>query len=356
MNTEELNTTLYEKMDTEQGKFRGWLLAQPPEEILRHAYEYAMREDFLMMMENLDLSHGQAAVLLASPSPLGDLFHAYEGIETGYMETIRECIESNADHLLQVQREVPIYRHTAAYAQENNELGAYRASHEANVACKEAIETAIADHYQDNRLGEASVAQVVEQFGFDRTFYVLAATVRDKESDGRISRPNKEWARTVPVVEDIDAWNQNRNRYFVVDRCNPGLTDIFINQVRREYIMTLPLTKEDIAQEAGRILRSLQALQEPNGPDGEHFITQVSPDFLARGDSRDMNKLMKLLPFSSAAFTGLKDREGHFVMIPKDESRDQPLRSGKASVRDQLQKKPAAPKPPAPGKKTVQER
>ena len=33
MNTNNLNTVLYEKMATEQEKYRDWLKSQPPEEI-----------------------------------------------------------------------------------------------------------------------------------------------------------------------------------------------------------------------------------------------------------------------------------------------------------------------------------
>ena len=49
-------------------------------------------------------------------------------------------------------KNIPVYKHTAAYAREHDELAAYRASNQANTACKEAIETAIRDHYRDNRL------------------------------------------------------------------------------------------------------------------------------------------------------------------------------------------------------------
>ena len=34
MNTNNLNTALYEKMAAEQDKYRGWLKSQPPEEVL----------------------------------------------------------------------------------------------------------------------------------------------------------------------------------------------------------------------------------------------------------------------------------------------------------------------------------
>ena len=42
MNTNDLNTALYEKMAAEQDKFRDWLKSQPPEEVLNHAYEYTI--------------------------------------------------------------------------------------------------------------------------------------------------------------------------------------------------------------------------------------------------------------------------------------------------------------------------
>ena len=38
MKNEELNTKVYEKAFAEQEKFKEWLLSQPPEEILHHAY------------------------------------------------------------------------------------------------------------------------------------------------------------------------------------------------------------------------------------------------------------------------------------------------------------------------------
>ena len=128
----------------------------------------------------------------------------------------------------------PIYFHSAAYAHEHGELDQYHASHRANIACKEAIEQAIADNYRDNRLGPACVKQVLQQFDSDRVFYVLANTVRQKDHDGRISRDSKAWAQTVPVCEDKEGFGHDRNVYFIVDRCNPGLIDLFLAQARRE--------------------------------------------------------------------------------------------------------------------------
>ena len=85
MNTNDLNTALYEKMAAEQDKYRDWLKSQPPEEILHHTYEYTVREDIVMAMEDLELTDAQAQALLDSPTPLADVYRHFEKLETGSM-------------------------------------------------------------------------------------------------------------------------------------------------------------------------------------------------------------------------------------------------------------------------------
>ena len=96
MTNEELNTALYEKMFAEQETYRAWLLSQPPEEILNHAYEYTVREDILMSLEYHDLPDAQARALLKSPSPLADVFADWENKETGHMADIWQTVEDRA--------------------------------------------------------------------------------------------------------------------------------------------------------------------------------------------------------------------------------------------------------------------
>lgn len=355
MSNEELNKALYEKVSAEQSKYRDWLLTQPPEEILRHTYEYTVREDIVMTMEYLDLEGGQAAALLSSSSPLGDLYQDFGKLETDHMDTIRGCIESRASDMQKALRELPVYHYPAAYAREHEELAQYRASHKANIACKEAIEAAIPEHYHDNTLHKEAVKQVVDAFGYDRVLYVLAVTVREKDWDGRFSHDNKDWANTVPVFEDTDSWGGNRNCEFVVD-AHPGLTDIFTRQARREFLLTQPITKEDIQAEAARILGRFQSEREPNSPSGTHFMVQVSQDFLLRASSKDQDKLFDMLPFSTLTFSGLNGRTGICALISKDESRDKPLRRGRASVRDKLHQEPSPAKQPASTKKRSTEK
>ena len=235
MTQEEMLTALYEKMAAEQDKYRDWLKGQPAAEVLNHAYEYTIREDIVMCMEELELTEAQAKALLASPAPLADVYKDFEKLETSYMDVIRDTIETRANELYQAQEKLkntPLYPHSAAYASEHGEMAQYNASFQASHACKEAIEQAIGRHYSNNRLdAEAAVNDVLEQFGADRVQYVLANTVRHKEWDGRISRDNKAWASTMPMPEGGP--QDRHSEYLVVDRCNPGLTDLFLKQVRQ---------------------------------------------------------------------------------------------------------------------------
>ena len=239
MTNEEHNTALYQKMFAEHETFRDWLKDQPPEEILNHAYEYTIREDILLSLEYHNLSDAQADALMKSPSPLADVFKDFEKLETHHMETVWDCLENRADAILESQRralrETPLYTQPGTYAYEHGELEQYRASNEANMACKKAIEGAIRDHYSGYCLdGKAAVTEVVNAFGVERTMYILANTVRQKDWDGRISPSNKDWAKSIPIQKNPDVWGEDRNVYLIVNS-HPGLTDLFVNAFRKEY-------------------------------------------------------------------------------------------------------------------------
>ena len=74
---EALQQSLYDKLSREQDKYRDWLKGQPPEEILHHSYEYTVREDILMSMEELTLSEAETRALLLSPSPMAILYDKF---------------------------------------------------------------------------------------------------------------------------------------------------------------------------------------------------------------------------------------------------------------------------------------
>ena len=116
---------------------------------------------------------------------------------------------------------VPIYLYPGAYAQRHGEIEEYRASRQANIACRDAIDAAIREHFRDNVLSKKAVQSVIGQYG-----------------DGRISQSNRNWAKMQPIFADPDDRGNERNRAFVV-RAHPGLTDLFLREVRHEKAASL---------------------------------------------------------------------------------------------------------------------
>ena len=340
MTNQEWNTTLYKQMFAEQEQFRDWLLTQPPQEILNHAYEYVMREDILLSLEHNGLTDAQAAALLSSPAPLADVYKELDYVESSHMEEVWSCVVDRANIVLDEQldraktliddfctydyashadfsdlsrvniayttvgdediplqvhvdlerykiereldgkpldtrqysslqelienelegmdfqelaavsdaeiqaalasakkeaafAELPVYRQNAAYASEHGELEQYRVSHQANIACKEAIEQSIDQNYDGRRLAKGTADKVMQKFGPERVMYVLAYTIQQKGWDGRFHPYNKDWAKTVDIPPNPDSFGFERNCEFVVDS-HAGLTDLFVSQARRE--------------------------------------------------------------------------------------------------------------------------
>ena len=124
---------------------------------------------------------------------------------------------------------IPNYEKSFTEAMENDELSAFRLSSRADRMCKTAIESAISANYSNNSLSPEGAKTVVEMYGVDRVKKLLALTAIVKDWDERISPEKKAWARTVrpnDAKEKIDL-------SLVIDGVNPGLTDIFIKQVKR---------------------------------------------------------------------------------------------------------------------------
>ena len=86
-----------------EGRFDAydWLISQPSEEVLNHAYEYTCREDILLSLEYNDLSPRQAKALLKSPTPLADVFKKWEATEDNHhMENIWNAVEARANEVV----------------------------------------------------------------------------------------------------------------------------------------------------------------------------------------------------------------------------------------------------------------
>lgn len=123
-----------------------------------------------------------------------------------------------------------LYRHSRTDAVEMEELEDWRKSYRVNCECKEAIEKAINENFDGYYLNNKAVKTVFDLYGYDRTMWVLAATIRCKDYDGHFSPANKEWAEGI-VPSDIPV--DEMYKYAVGS--HPAVLDGFTTTVRKVY-------------------------------------------------------------------------------------------------------------------------
>lgn len=211
------------KMTEEFNTYRAWLLSQLPEEILNHAYEYSTKQDILLNVADAGLSPAQIETMLRSPCPLEDVLRdCFRIDQSDYNYTLKVLIDQRADMEMEKQRGIPIYNGTAREAKERGELDKFKASAEADDACRVAIENAIARNYDGSRLNtNAAIREVREQFGDKRLARVTASLIANRPHDERISPENMKWAEKNATTKKLST-----------DRTHSGLLDIFATRLR----------------------------------------------------------------------------------------------------------------------------
>ena len=135
---------------------------------------------------------------------------------------------------MEQMKQIPVYRQTGMYAREHDELDQFRQSNVANIACRAAIEKAIAENFDGMRLRADAAARVLHEFGAERVQFVLANTVQQKSWDGRFSRENKAWAAAFSIEPDVIMGIDRRVQFIV--NSHPTVLDGFIGLVRKAVI------------------------------------------------------------------------------------------------------------------------
>ena len=100
-----------------------------------------------------------------------------------------------------------------------------------NVHCKEEIERFIRRSFDGMHLRTEYFADdVLKLFGAERVAYVLAATVRENETDGRYSVSNKEWAKTIKTE------NTEEEMRTISVGSHPAIVDGLISYLRKHVL------------------------------------------------------------------------------------------------------------------------
>ena len=124
----------------------------------------------------------------------------------------------------------PLYPYSREYARQVGQTDLWDESYNENCRCARAIELAIRENYKDNSLGAESAKSVIKEYGYNRVNWVLANTVQTSQGDGRYSEENRSWSRGFMIPID---GSLKRSTFSVTS--HPGLVDLFIRQVRKEW-------------------------------------------------------------------------------------------------------------------------
>ena len=123
-----------------------------------------------------------------------------------------------------------LYPYSKAEAGRRGELDRWEESFRANVSCAREIEAAIRGYSSgDGILQPGTARNILEQWGFKRTNFVLANTLQQLGPiKDRLSEANRNWQCGAYIPQD------GTNRYFAVDTALICM-DQFISQVRDAY-------------------------------------------------------------------------------------------------------------------------
>lgn len=119
-----------------------------------------------------------------------------------------------------------LYLWSSKEARRSGEQDLWRESFAENCRCSRAIEDAINANFDGKNLNTDCVRNIIDEFGFDRTNWVLANTVRQKKDDGRFAPDTKAWAKQTYIPPD------DANRQFTVES-HPAVLDGFISHARK---------------------------------------------------------------------------------------------------------------------------
>lgn len=126
-----------------------------------------------------------------------------------------------------MENKLYLYPYSAKEADRNGEIKLWRESFKENIRCRDAIEAAIRENFDGMRLNGDCASSLIQRFGYKRVAFVLANTLQQLSYDGRFSRDNKDWGKTISVPPD-----QEHNSQFCV-RSHPAVLDGFINEYRK---------------------------------------------------------------------------------------------------------------------------
>ena len=122
----------------------------------------------------------------------------------------------------------PLYKFSFSEAKRNGELEECRESLRENIRCRDFLDKEIAEKFDGMFLPDECLENTVKEFGYDRTMWVIADTILERDGDGRFHSKNRDWAKSLHIPKE------NRNYEFAL-RSHSCIVDGLVGQLRGMY-------------------------------------------------------------------------------------------------------------------------
>ena len=152
-----------------------------------------------------------------------------------------------------------------------------------NEDCKKAVCECINSNFDGMHLNLGFEDNLIKEYGLERIAYLVATTIREHEYDGRYSRDNKEWAKTISVSESED------ERSSCCLNVHPAILDGFADRLRKKI-------KEE---------------------DNKKLVQEKYKDFTARGD-----KVLSIVKDRDDRNIAIIQRKNDFVVAARYDTTD----------------------------------
>lgn len=168
---------------------------------------------------------------------------------------------------------IPLYKYSAETAKHDGELDVWRESKNENVRCRDFLDEQIAKRFDGMYLPDECVENTVKEFGYDRTMWVIANTIRERKGDGRFKSANVKWAKALNIPSD-------RHNYEFAMRSHSCIVDGTADDIRKMYAKLNLFSGEHIVQSdepqdyEGKllILRDTSLKEEYRTPENQLFF------------------------------------------------------------------------------------
>ena len=167
----------------------------------------------------------------------------------------------------------PLYRYSVETAKRDGELDAWRESRNENIRCRDYLDEQIKEKFDGFHLPDECAENTVKEFGYDRTMWVIASTILERKGDGRFTKENVKWAKSLNIESD-------RHSYEFALNSHSCIVDGLASDVRKMYAALGLFSGKHIVQSdepqdyEGKllILRDTSLKEEFRTPENQLFL------------------------------------------------------------------------------------